>query len=40
MNVNWGVYSSVIDLKNMLEIDLSSGKTCSIRRMDKPKFGK
>ena len=39
MKVNCGVYSSVIDFKNMLEIDLSSGKTCSIRRIDKPKIG-
>jgi poly [ADP-ribose] polymerase 10/14/15 len=36
MKVNCGVYCSVIDFKNMLEIDISSGKTCSIRRIDKP----
>jgi hypothetical protein len=39
MKVNCGVYCSVIDFKNMLEIDISSGKTCSIRRIDKPNIG-
>ena len=39
LKINCGVLSSVFDLENMLEIDLSSGKTCSIRRMDKPKIG-
>ena len=39
LEVHSKVHSKIIDLKSMLEIELSSGKTYSIRRMDKPNIG-